>query len=67
MINQSSNCRYANIDINPNDAHNCPNCWGYSQWNGTYYPQTKDLDKGINSEVKSRNGFIRTFVKRFIG
>ena len=45
----------------------CPNCWGVSQWAGKDCPQHFDIDKGAASEVNSRNGFIRNFVKRFIG
>jgi hypothetical protein len=45
----------------------CPNCWGISQWGGKDCPRQFDLDKGQAKEVFSRNGFIRRFVKEFIG
>lgn len=45
----------------------CPNCWGYVQWEGKDCPTFIDIDKGQPSEVASRNGFIRNFVKRVIG
>ncbi len=45
----------------------CPNCWGFSQWADQDCHTQFDLDKGQQSEVWSRNGFIRRFVKRVIG
>jgi hypothetical protein len=45
----------------------CPNCWGISQWADKDCPRQFDLDKGQASEIFSRNGFIRRFVKEFIG
>lgn len=50
-------------ELNVND---CPNCWGFSQWEKEK-PAYFSLDKGQCSEVSSRNGFIRRFVKRYIG
>ncbi len=45
----------------------CPNCWGFSQWENKDCYRHFDLDKGQNSEIQSRNGFIRKFVKTFVG
>lgn len=45
----------------------CPNCWGFSQWAEQDCQRTFDIDKGQQSEVWSRNGFIRRFVKRVVG
>ena len=49
-----------------NEAASCPNCWGVSQWGEKDCPRHFDIDKGSVSEVNSRNGFIRRFVKRFV-
>jgi len=48
------------------EANACPNCWGISQWNDEDQPRHFDLDKGQSTEVNSRNGFIRRFVKRYL-
>jgi len=48
--------------------HNvCPNCWGYSRWDDKDCGASFDIDRGSSSEVNSRNGFIRRFVKRYLG
>lgn len=56
-----------NETFNPPAVEACPNCWGYSQWANQDCHTSFDLDKGQQSEVWSRNGFIRRFVKRVIG
>lgn len=50
-----------------NNATACPNCWGYSRWESQDCPAFFDIDKGPQGEVNSRNGFIRRFVKKFVG
>ncbi len=47
--------------------YECPNCWGYSQWEGKDCVEEVSIDKGSKSEIFSRNGFIRRFVKKYIG
>lgn len=65
MIKKLINQLFSPSNITENYA--CPNCWGISQWQEKDCPQFFDLDKGQASEVSSRNGFIRTFVRTFIG
>ncbi len=48
------------------DSAACPNCWGHSQWENQDCRQEFKIDKGSKSEVFSRNGFIRRFVKRWL-
>lgn len=48
------------------ETRECPNCWGWSEWE-CEFPLHFDIDKGQPSEVASRNGFIRRFVKRYLG
>lgn len=48
------------------EINDCPNCWGFSQWDKEV-PTYFELDKGQCSEVNSRNGFIRRFVKKYLG
>ena len=50
-----------------NNSSSCPNCWGYSRWERQDQPAFFDIDKGQQGEVDSRNGFIRRFVKKFVG
>lgn len=45
----------------------CPNCWGYSQWDNMDCPITLNIDKGSPREIWSKNGFIRRFVKKYLG
>lgn len=62
--------KYIDRILRPNLAvhewSSCPNCWGYSRWEDDS-PAYFSLDKGQCSEINSRNGFIRRFVKRYIG
>jgi len=52
---------------NNQEVTDCPNCWGYSEWEGMDCTITFSIDKGSRSEIFSRNGFIRRFVKKYIG
>jgi len=54
-------------DLAPIENYECPNCWGYSQWDGEHFVRTESIDKGSNLEIFSKNGFIRRFVKKYIG
>ena len=56
-----------NQNTSPATVQACPNCWGFSEWEDKNCDTQFDLDKGQQSEVWSRNGFIRRFVKRVIG
>ncbi|MFK7770896.1 MAG: hypothetical protein AB8F94_02110 [Saprospiraceae bacterium] len=49
------------------EYHDCPNCWGYLQWDGQDCKGSMSIDKGSKSEIFSRNGFIRRFIKKYIG
>jgi len=56
---------------NPNTAihefYECPNCWGYLQWEGQDCMGSMSIDKGSSLEIFRRNGFIRRFIKKYIG
>ncbi len=45
----------------------CPNCWGYSRWDGKDCTTFTSIDKGSNLDIFSNNGFIRRFMKKHIG
>lgn len=49
------------------DFYDCPNCWGYSQWEDRDCIGSISIDKGSSLEIFSRNGFIRRFIKKYIG
>lgn len=49
------------------EYHDCPNCWGYSQWAEQDCIGSMSIDKGSRAEIFSKNGFIRRFVKKYIG
>jgi len=56
----------ANQLSNQNNAENCPNCWGYSQWADQIKTATKKLETGSIKEFCSRNAFIRKFMKKYL-
>ncbi|MFK8005060.1 MAG: hypothetical protein AB8H03_01760 [Saprospiraceae bacterium] len=49
------------------EYHECPNCWGYLQWEEQDCMGSMSIDKGSRSEIFSKNGFIRRFIKKYIG
>lgn len=49
------------------EAEACPNCWGFSQWENRDCPENFHIDKGSQREINSRNGFIRRFMKKYLG
>lgn len=58
-----------NINQNTCDtssATQCPNCWGYSEWGGSAIQAQVLLDKVADRISRSRDGFIRKFVKQYL-
>lgn len=49
------------------EYHDCPNCWGYLQWENQDCMGGISIDKGSKSDIFSKNGFIRRFIKKYIG
>ncbi len=67
MFNTKLNQPVQNIKQEYHNFHDCPNCWGYLQWGEQDCLGSMSIDKGSRSEIFSKNGFIRKFIKKYIG
>jgi hypothetical protein len=67
MFNTEVNQQVTDSSNDYHDFHGCPNCWGYLQWEERDCLGSLSIDKGSRSEIFSKNGFIRRFIKKYIG